>query len=168
MPRIYIYLIAFAALSGGVAWFSHVRYEAGEDAGKAKVQALWDADKKALSETNAKILAEAAAREKAAQVKNTEVLRDTNAQLVAIAADRDSLADRMRDYQDRIRRLAASAATSERGVDVAAGIASRAQEAERAVRQQYDRYDVSCQRDAVRFQALQDQIRPQLAPTTTR
>lgn len=160
------YVIAGLALAA-VVWWQVTAYgarerKAGEAAGRSAVEVLWQADTAARDAADAKIAADTAARLEAARVTNQEVLADANSQLIAIAADRDSLARRMSDSQNRIRALAASAATSQLGTDVAAGIARAAEEARRSIEERYDAYDKSCQRDAVRFSALQEQLRPQL------
>jgi DNA anti-recombination protein RmuC len=161
-PRLIACAAAGLALVSGVLWFSHVRYKAGEAAGTAKVTEQWQADTKARDAADAAIRAQNAAAVEAARQTNQEALADANTQLQAIAADRDSLARRMSDTANRVRTLASAAATSQLGTDVAAGIARRAEEAYRGIEERWDAYDKSCQRDAVRFSALQDQIRPQL------
>lgn len=166
------YLIGGIALAA-VVWWQVTAYgarerKAGEAAGRSAVEVLWQADTAARDAADAKIAADTAARLEAARVTNQEVLADANSQLIAIAVDRDSLARRMRDYQDRLRSLAASAATSQLGTDVAAGIARAAEEARRSIEERYDAYDRACRNDAVRFTALQDQIRPWLQPEPAR
>ena len=124
----------------------------------AKVQALWDQDRAAYKAASDKAVTDALLQKTVILSNNAKVIEDANAQLVAIAADRDSLAVRVRDYQDSLRASAAREATGDRGLDVAARIARGAAELDAA----YDAYDKSCQRDAVRFRALQDEIRPQI------
>lgn len=124
----------------------------------AKVRALWDIDRAGWLAENERIKADNAAREKAATANNIEVMQDANIQLVAIAADRDSLAGRVREYQDRIRRLAAAEATDHAVAAQFAGVASSQREVDEA----FDQYDAACRRDAVRFSALQAEVRQQL------
>jgi len=143
-----------AALLWGVHSYGVRRYKAGE----AARQALWEADAHARDKATADAIAAVQERERQAVAHNVEVIRDANEKLVAIAADRESLAGRVRDYENSLRRLSAGQATSQLGADVGAGIAARAA----AVDAAYDAYDRACQRDAVRFGALQDQIRGQL------
>lgn len=160
--RLYAYAAGTVAIAAGVLWYGHSRYEAGEAAGEAAVTAQWQADTKSRDATDARIRAENAAKVEAARVTNQEVLADANQKLIAIAADRDSLARRMQDAAYRLRAAASAQATDKLGIDVATGIAARAEEARRAIEQQWDAYDQSCRRDAVRMQALQEQIRPWL------
>jgi hypothetical protein len=140
---------------GAVAWYSHHQ---GYETGKAKIQAKWDDDRAKVRDAADKQAAKALADEEAARAHNDEVIRGKDAQIAAIAADNQSLSGIVRDYQNRLRSSAMSQATGQRGLDVAAGIASRSAEADRL----YDEYDKACRRDAVRFSALQDQIRGQL------
>ena len=152
------YGLAATLVAGLLLAYRHSLIVDGRRQGEAKIQALWDQDKTAWLATNAKIEADAKAQLEATKAKNVEVLKDANEQLLAIAADRDSLSGMLRDASDRIRRLASSAATSQRGADVAAGIAARQREIDEA----YDAYDKACRRDAVRFQKLQQQISEQM------
>lgn len=158
IPRLAIYGIAGAVIAAGVLGYGHSRYKAG----KAAEHALWAADTAARDKAAAEAIAAQKAAELAAQAHNQEIQTDANTKLAAIAADRDNLSGMLRRADDRIRSLAAAKATGDLGISVATGIATRAEEARRAIETQYDVYDRACQRDAVRFQALQDQIRPQL------
>lgn len=156
--RLLVYGIAVLLVLSLFFAYRHSLIKMGRDEGRAEVQALWQKDKAAWIATNEKIEADAKAQIEATRAKNVEVLKNANEQLLAIAADRDSLSGMLRDASDRIRRLASSAATSQRGADVAAGIAARQREIDEA----YDAYDKACRRDAVRFQKLQQQIGQQM------
>ena len=122
------------------------------------MEALWQADVEARDLAAATAIAAMDSARTAALLNNQEILRETNEKLAAVASDRDSLADRVRRAADEVRSLAAAAATSQRGADVAAGIAAR----QAALDAAYDAYDRACQRDAVRFDALQREIKAQL------
>jgi hypothetical protein len=160
------YAVAGLALAAAAWWalnaYGQRRFDAGEAEGRAAITEDWMADTKRRNEVDAAIRAESAARIEAARITNQEVLADANAQLIAIAGDRDSLARRLRDYENRLRTESARAATSQLGTDVAARIARASEEARRSIEWRWDAYDKSCQSDAVRFRALQDEIRPQL------
>lgn len=158
--RLIAYGLLLAAIVGAGLYLRH----SGKVAGMAQVQALWDADTAARDKATAEAIAEVSKREIAALANNAEVLEDANAKLAAIAADRDSLYGMLQRARGEVRSLAAAEATGRLGLDVATGIAARASEAEAAIRVQWDRYDAACQRDGVRFQALQDQLRPQIVP----
>jgi hypothetical protein len=163
LPWKLIARIAVPVLVLLVAWwqlvsFGNRREAEGLKAGKAEVQALWDADKAAWLAVNDKLKADNLARELAAQSNNAKVIEHANAELAAIAADRDSLSGLLREAENRVRRLASGQATDRLGLAVASGIASRAAEIDRL----RDEYDRACRRDAVRMQALQEQVRGQM------
>jgi hypothetical protein len=143
-----------------LAWHRHgvTQYNAGIAAEKS----LWAKDRANRMAVDNQIIADQKAKDAATQARNEEIDRGKDEKLAALAADRDNLGRMLFDARDRLRTLAASQATGERGLAVASGIASRAAEAESALREQWNRYDYACRRDAVRFQALQDQIGPQL------
>lgn len=150
--------IAGAALLAAFALAIHHYGAARYKAGKAAVTLQWQADTSARNLATAEAIANAKARETAAIANNTEVLREYNQKLVDIAADNSSLAGRVRDYQDHLRRLSAGQATDQLGIAVASGIASRAAELDAA----YDRYDKACQRDAAKLDKLIAEVKPQL------
>jgi len=138
--------------------YRHSLIKMGREQGRAQVQALWDQDKAAWLATNAKIEADALAKVEAAKAQNAEVLRNANESLVSIAGERDSVERLLQSARDQVRSLVSAQATSQRGIDVATRIAASAAEVDRRLAD----YDSACRRDAVRFQALQDQIRGQL------
>jgi len=152
--RLAAYGAVLAILAGGVLWVRHGGYKAGV----AAVEARLAVDRKAVKEAGDKAIAAAQAAENAALANNVEVIRGYNETLVAIAADRDSLAGRVRDYQNRLRTLAANQATDRLAASVAGRIASSAAEVDRLS----DELDAACRRDAAKLTALQDQIKPQL------
>jgi hypothetical protein len=127
--------------------------------GRAAVQQLWDDDRLAWEAVNAQQVADNQAREAAAMENNARVIRDANDQLAAIAADRDGLVGLLHQARDQVRRHAAAQATGQRGIDALTGIAARAAEVDRRLAD----YDSACRRDAVRFSALQDEIRGQIS-----
>jgi hypothetical protein len=156
-------LIAYGLAALAVAWALWAAIDGYGDrrasAEKAAVMARWAADKAAVKAAADAQIEAAAQQELEAHLHNNEVLADANAKLLAIAADRDSLAARLRDNENRLRRGEMSRATDQRGLDALAGVAARAAEIDRL----YDAYDRACRSDAVRFQALQDELRPQIA-----
>lgn len=126
--------------------------------GRAEIQAAWDKDRASRAAVDATIAQNQAKVESANRARNEVIEREYQNKLAAIAADRDSIAGRVRQYESRLRSLSAAQATDQRGLDAIAGIAARQRELDAA----FDAYDRSCRRDAVRFQALQDEIRPLL------
>jgi len=130
----------------------------GYNAGKERIQAAWDKDRAARAEVDARVVQAQAQIEAANRARNEAIEHEYQQKLAAIAADRDSVAGRVREYETRIRSLSAAQATGQRGLDVVAGIASRQREVDAA----FDAYDRACRSDAVRFKALQDEIRPLL------
>lgn len=148
------YGLAVLAIVGGLWYVRH----GGIVIGRAEIQAKWDADRAARAAVDARIVQDQAKKDAANTARNEVIERETQEKLDDIAADRDSLASRVRDYESRIRSLAASKATDQRGLDAIAGIAARQREMDAA----FDAYDRACRSDAVRFKALQDEIRPLL------
>lgn len=151
-------LIGAVALVLLVWWQIHAYAERKADAREAEIRALWEADTakrdKVAADANAK-----AEADKAAQLAaNAKEMEDARKELAAIAADRDTVDGLLRRARSEVSRFAASAATGERGLDALAGIAARAAEVDRRLVE----YDASCRRDAVRFGALQEQVRGQL------
>lgn len=150
--------LAVLGLIAGFLLYRHSLIERGREEGKAEVQVLWDADTIARDKATADAIAKAEADKAAAIANNAKELEDAYTKLDAVAADRDNVDGLLKRARDQVRALAASQATGQRGIDAFAGIAARAAEVDRRLAD----YDQSCQRDAIRFQALQDQIRPQL------
>lgn len=160
MPELAILLrfwkpIAGAAVVALVLWAIHHH---GYNSGRERVQAAWDKDLAARKEADARVVQAQAQLESANRARNEVIEREYKDKLAAIAADRDSIAGRVREYESRLRSLAAAQATGQRGLDAIAGIAARQREMDQA----FDAYDRACRRDAVRFKALQDEIRPLL------
>jgi len=145
-------------MAGILLWYRHSVYENGRKVGEASIMAEWKADTARRDKVDSD--AREAERLRLASIAsaNQESLSNVNKQLIAIASDRDSLSRMYLQARDQVRSLSSSQATSQLGVDVAAGIASRASELEKA----FDAYDAACQRDAVRFAGLQAELRPQL------
>jgi len=114
-PIWYIRAAVLAAILGGVWWFSHARYTAGEAAGRAQVQADWDAATKAQRAAVAVAEAEKAEKEKADRKAAQEVEDGLREQLAASdAAGRDT-ARRLRDYAARANRCAVPGAAAPAG-----------------------------------------------------
>lgn len=147
--------IAGAIVLVGVLWAVHHH---GYNAGRERVQAAWDKDRAARAEADARVVQDQAELEAANRARNEVIEREYKDKLAAIAADRDSIAGRVREYESRLRSLSAAQATGQRGLDAIAGIAARQREMDQA----FDAYDRACRSDAVRFKALQDEIRPLL------
>ena len=143
---------------GILLWYRHSVYENGRKAGEASITADWKADTARRDKVDSDIREAERLRQASIASANQESLSNVNKQLIAIASDRDSLSRMYLQTRDQVRSLSSSQATSQLGVDVAAGIASRAAELEKA----FDAYDAACQRDAVRFAGLQAELRPQL------
>lgn len=149
---------AGAALIAVVWWQIHSYGDRRYDAGKAHVQVKCDKDSAARQTATEKAIADAKAGEAAAKANNVEVMEDANKKLVAIAADRDSLARLYRSAQGRVCPVAPAESPSDPESLIAAGVAARTREIDAAL----EAYDGACRRDAVRFEALQAEIRPQL------
>lgn len=150
--------LAGAGLLALIAWQIHAYGERREQDGRAAVQALWEADSAARQSATDKAIAAAAAAQEAQRQHNEVIEREYQEQLAGIAADRDGVYRLLQQARGEVRRLAASEATGQRGLDALAGIAARAAEVDRRLAD----YDAACQRDAVRLEALQRQVRPQL------
>lgn len=147
--------LAGALVLGLACWAIHHH---GYNAGKERIQAAWDKDTAARAVVVAKVAAQQAEIEAATRSRNEVIEREYKDKLAAIAADRDSVAGRLREYESRLRSLAAAQATDKRGLAVAAGIAARQREMDQA----FDAYDSACRRDALKLEKLQDEVRPQL------
>jgi hypothetical protein len=150
---------AAGALLLAAVWFAihhygHTRYVAG----KAEMKALWVKDNAARDRADADRVAADLKHQADNQQSNERRLDDANKDLVAIAGERDGVERLLNNARNQIRSLAASEATSQLGTAIATGIAARAAEVDRRLAD----YDSACRRDAVRFTALQDQIRGQL------
>lgn len=150
--------LAGAAVLALIAWQIHAYGERREQEGRDAVQALWAADTLARDKAASDAIAAARAAQEAQRKQNEVIESEYQARLASIAADRDSVERMLREARDQVRSLAAAEATGQRGLDALAGIAARAAEVDRRLVE----YDAACRADAVRLQALQDQIRPQL------
>jgi hypothetical protein len=123
-------MVAIFALGG---WFGHVRYAAGEAAGRAHVQKLWDADRVAQEAAYAAAVRATNARIEADRKVAEEVERDLQTKLAAADASGRDLGRRLSDYIARARRCAVSPATPATGVPDAPGAPGGDPEARRAV-----------------------------------
>jgi hypothetical protein len=150
---------ALGAAAALAAWAAiHAYGDRREDAGRAAVKALWEADVEARDRAALEAISAARTAEEAQRKANEVIESEYQARLSSIASDRDSVERLLREARDQVRRLAAAESTGQRGLDALAGIARRAAEVDRRLVE----YDAACRADAVRLQALQDQIRPQL------
>jgi hypothetical protein len=152
------YGLAVVLLVGLFLAYRHSLIEMGDKRGAARIQALWDRDTAKRDTLEAKLIADAKARQAATEANNAKVLQDATQALVSIADQRDDTERLLQSARDQVRSLSASQATSQRGADVAARIAASAAEVDRRLAD----YDAACSRDSVRLKALQDQIRGQL------
>jgi len=102
--RLVAYAVAILAVIALVGLFSHSRYAAGEAAGRAHVQALWDAateaQRKAVVEAEAKAAKTEADQRAAAQ----EVENGLREQVAAADAAGRTLSQRVRDYEASLAR----------------------------------------------------------------
>lgn len=161
MPRLLLRYWKYAAgalVLVAAFWALHSYGQSRYKEGKAVIQAAWDKDRAARAAVDASIAKDQELKDAANRARNEVIEREYKADLAAIAADRDSLAGRLRERENRLRSLASASATDKQGLIVAARIAASAAETDRL----YDEYDQSCRRDAVRFKALQDEVRPLL------
>lgn len=150
--------LAGAGLLALIAWQIHAYGERREQEGRDAVMALWAADTLERDKAASDAIAAARAAQEAQRKHNEVIESEYQARLASIAADRDGVERLLREARDQIHRLAAAESTGQRGLDALAGIARRAAEVDRRLVE----YDAACRADAVRLQALQDQIRPQL------
>lgn len=152
------YVLAALVLITAFLWYRHSLIQTGMEQGREQIRALWKADTAARDKAASDAIQSAREREEAARKANEARLADANSQLVTIAGERDSVERLLQSARGQIRGLAASQASGERGIDVLTGIAARAAEVDRRLAD----YDRACRADAVRFSALQEQIRGQL------
>jgi hypothetical protein len=150
--------IGVAALVLLLTWRALAWVEGERDEREAEIRVLWEADTAARDKVSAEAIAKAEADKAIQLALNAQELEHAKEKLAAASADRDAVAGLLNRARDQVRRLAANEATGQRGADVFAGIAARAAE----VDQRLADYDAACRRDAIRLQALQDQLRPQL------
>lgn len=147
-PIWYIRAAVLAAILGGVWWFSHARYTAGEAAGRAHVQAAWDAEAKAQRDAYASAKAKAQAKQEADRKAAEEVERDLRNKLAqSDAAGRDT-ARRLRDYQARACRGPVPTAAASPGEPAGAGGES---ERDAAIGRATEDTFAACKRDAERL-----------------
>jgi hypothetical protein len=159
MPWKLIGRIAVPVLVLLVAWWSIRSYaDRVADAREAEIRALWESDTAARDKAAADAIAESAAREKVALERNRDIEADYLAKLAAADAGRDDTLRLLQRARDQVSALAGREATGQRGLDALTGVAARAAEVDRRLVE----YDAACRRDAVRFGALQEQVRGQL------
>ena len=151
--RLIAYALVVAALVGLLFLYGHRRYAAGEAAGRAHVQALWDDQQAAQAKA-----VEAQARAVAAQIEaDREAARKVEDGLrekisAADAAGR-SLSQRLRDYQARRCGSTVPAATGDASQPAGTiGGAARDEEAERLS----DSTWAACANDGVRLDKIEE------------
>lgn len=136
-----------------VSWFSHIRYEAGERAGRQAVQTKWDAENsRELREAT-----EAAERNAAIELDNArkakEIQDGIQKKLDDASADARSLSERVRYYQSkRCPRPVPQVA----GAPAVADPATRVPEDSGAVGEATDAHYAACARDAERLSEWQN------------
>ena len=114
-------------------WFGHQRYAAGEAAGRAHVQKLWDADRTAQEAAYAAAVRATNARIEADRKVAREVELELQNKLAAADASGRDLGRRLSDYIARVRRCSVSPATPATGVPDAPGAPGSDPEVRRAV-----------------------------------
>ncbi len=132
-------------------WITHSVHAYGARqyaAGAAAVQAKYDA-------VAAKQATEVKVKDAANAARNAQVIHGYKAEAARITADRDSLAQRLHDYEVRADAVPASAGGP--GAVDASAQPSDARSADAEV----DANDRACQLDAAQLNALIDQIKPQ-------
>jgi signal transduction histidine kinase len=150
--------IGIAAAVIGLWWLVAAVLKDRYEAGQAETQARWDLDTAARERAVTEALMRSQADRDAAARRNQEVDNAKDALLATVTRERDDFERLLNASRSQVYRLAASAATDQRGLDALAGIAERAAEVDRRLTD----YDSACRRDAIRFQSLIDQLRPQL------
>lgn len=138
-------VLGAVALIVGLHVYGEHRYEAG----KAEVTAKWKADIAARDKASAVQAEQVRIQTAAVAANNVKVEHDYQVQIAAIAADRDSLARRLRDY-DQVH----SSPVPEAAGDPIAAPASAQPAGASPVDAAFDAYDKSCQSDAAQLNAL--------------
>jgi hypothetical protein len=126
--RIAAAALLLAALVAGLLWVRHSGYVAGS----AAVQATFDAYKASVAQTALKAIAEAQAKEHAAQAANGVIENEYQQKLAASAGERDSVFRLLQQARGKVRSCAASEATSAT-IAASAGEANIAERIDRAV-----------------------------------
>jgi hypothetical protein len=138
-------------------WHHHV-FELGQLKERAAWVIRWDerdkADAKAVADELERQKLESARQEKL----NAQITQTYRQQLLAIAGDRDSLARRVREYQDRYAALsgAMQQAKGEPGANGAGAVPSGPQTIDRLS----DDLDAACRADAAQLDALRAEVAP--------
>jgi hypothetical protein len=94
--------VAVLALACGGYWAYRSAYDAGDKAGAARVQVLWDADKASIQQVTAAALAKVNADKDAALQANEVIENELQAQLSAANASAGELAQRLRNAQSSL------------------------------------------------------------------
>ncbi len=148
-PWVIVGFLVWTGLIGGGSYFY------GHHNGANSIQTKWDADRLATANEVARLTLETAAKEAKARAINAKERKNREQTIADINADRDSLSQRLRDYEAEILRASGGEIAGGLGPDAIARIASGQAE----VARRYDDYDKACQRDAVRFADVQAVIR---------
>ena len=146
------YVLGVFAVILFVIWFSHARYSAGERAGRAHIQALWDEDEAAELAAAAKIAEDNARIEEERARKAKEIEDALQAKLDAITADARSLSERLRYYQAR---RCANAVPSQGSATPVADDAPGVPFDGGAIGEATDNHFAACARDAQRLKEWQ-------------
>ena len=158
--RLIAILVGVVLVLAAVFFGFRAVYDAGDNAGAARVQIEYDQFKSDQSRLAAQELATVTKQRDDAIANNEVVTNDLQAQLSASQSNADSLIKRVSDYQNR---LSASAnalrqAASDKDTAIASGIAASQSRLNQAIAS----YDAACQRDAIRLNKLIDELTPQL------
>jgi len=147
------YLLVALAIAGAIFRFGSVRYAAGEAAGRAHVQALWDdqqAAQAAAVEAQARAVAAQIEADREAARKVEDGLRE---KISAADAAGRSLSQRLRDYQARRCGSTVPAATGDASQPAGTiGGAARDEEVERLS----DSTWAACAKDGVRLDKIEE------------
>lgn len=135
-----------------IAWFSHARYTAGEEAGRAAVQKLWDAEAAAQREQALAAIEQAALLESEQARIAKEIQNGLQTKLNLATANARSLSERLRRYQTRPCPTAVPQTTGPTALaDSTAGVTADSG----AVGEATDAHFAACARDAERLAGWQ-------------
>lgn len=140
-------------------WIHHAIYAAGDTAGSARIQALWDADKKAISDLATQAQAKADAAEKAASAANQEIIDGLQSKLASSESDGLQLARSLRNAQARLATGGSNLPQSPGGPGIAP---ARGASSDDAITAALGATLAECTRNADRLDALNAELGPQL------
>lgn len=138
------YLIALAVLVGGVFFYGHTRFNAGQE----QVQAKWDADKAERQAVLDRAVADKVRIEAEWKRKEKESVDAIQKKLAAVTARADDLDGRLRRFYSRPRALSETAAPAT-GSDGASPVGSGQSEADARVGAAVDDFSKQCEVDGI-------------------